>query len=258
MLGLGTSVTNIDSGQIYKELSELSNYADLDIHFDFSTLTGDHGDAVTDVVNTGATSISNRINSSEGTPALDKKTLSRTCVDFPNTSDSDNILDMAASYTTTAKAMTFFIVFQWDVAGTQILVANADDGDDDYIKLLGGGRMGVKMSGGDAVAVQTSNTDGGTVNYTPALNKPIVYLIKRDENGACLFFADNNIHIATVNLEEPENFTLGAIGGTTSGSLADFNGKICEVGIYDADIGATNVAILLESLCTKWGIDRRE
>ena len=55
MLGLGTSVTNIDSGQVYKELSELSNYSNLDIHFDFSTLTGGHGDAVIAVHNMGNT-----------------------------------------------------------------------------------------------------------------------------------------------------------------------------------------------------------
>ena len=34
MLGLGTAVTSIDSGQIYKELSELDQYASLDIWFD--------------------------------------------------------------------------------------------------------------------------------------------------------------------------------------------------------------------------------
>ena len=32
MLGLGTTTTSIDSGQVYKELYELDNYADLDIN----------------------------------------------------------------------------------------------------------------------------------------------------------------------------------------------------------------------------------
>ena len=49
MLGLGTAVTNIDSANIYKELSELDNYADLDIHFDFSTIEGTNGIDVTAV-----------------------------------------------------------------------------------------------------------------------------------------------------------------------------------------------------------------
>ena len=60
MLGLGTAVTNIDSANIYKELSELNNYADLDIHFDFSILEGAHGDEVTEIKNLGQSGATNR------------------------------------------------------------------------------------------------------------------------------------------------------------------------------------------------------
>ena len=257
MLGLGTSVTSIDSGQIYKELSELSNYADLDIHFDFSTLSGDHGDAVTAVNNLGVTGVTNRINSAEGAPTLDRTSLSRACVDFPNSGDNDNILDMAASYATTGKPMTFFIVFQWDAAATNTIVANTDDGDDDYLLLTTGGRAKFRMAGGTAANIITSNTNGDTVDYTPAIGTPTVYLIQRAGDGDCLFYADNNILIAALGDTGDANFTLGAIGGTTSGSIVDFNGKVCEVGLYDEDISVDNVAILLESLCTKWGINRR-
>jgi len=258
MLGLGTSVTSIDSGQVYKELSELSNYSDLNIHFDFSTLTGDHGDAVVEALNLGVTSVTNRINSAEGAPTLDRTSLSRACVDFPNSGDNDNILDMAASYTTSAKAMTFFIVFQWDAAATNTLVAGADDSSDDYILLTTGGRMKFRLAGGTAANAITSNTNDGTVDYTPAINTPTVMLIQRDENGISYFFHDNHIFTAQVADTGDANWTLGAIGGTTSGSIVDFNGKVCEVGLYDTDIGDVNVPILLESLCTKWGINRRE
>ena len=84
------------------------------------------------------------------------------------------------------------------------------------------------------------------------------------EDGSFNVYADNNLLIASVNdpggTNDDANFTLGAIGGTTSGSIVDFNGKVCEVGLYDADIdeSGANIAILLESLCTKWGINRRE
>ena len=262
MLGLGTSVTSIDSGQIYKELSELSNYLDLDIHFDLSTLSGDHGDSVVDVVNVGAKGATCSIDSAEGAPTLDRTSLSRACVDFPNSGDNDNILDMAASYTTTGKAMTFFIVFQWDAAATNTLVATADDSDDDYFLLTTGGRGKFRLAGGTAVNVTTSNTSSSTINYTPAINTPIVYLIQRVVDGGFNIYADNNLLIASVDdpggFNDLANFTLGAIGGTTSGSIVDFNGKVCEVGLYDVDILEGNIAILLESLCTKWGINRRE
>ena len=258
MLGLGTSVTSTDSGQVYKELSELSNYADLDIHFDFSTLTGDHGDAVTDVVNIGQAGTPKSINSAEGAPTLDRTSLSRACVDFPNSGDNDHILDMAASYTTTGKAMTFFMVMQLDADVTQMLVANARDGDSNYIQFFANGRMKIRLAGGTAQSVTTSNTADSTVSYAPQTDTPMVMLIRRHADGVSHFYADNNIYTALLADAGAANFTLGAIGGTTSGSLVDFNGKICEVGLYDTDIGDDNIPILLESLCTKWGINRRE
>ena len=153
--------------------------------------------------------------------------------------------------------MTFFIVFQWDAAATNTIVANTDDGDDDYLLLTTGGRAKFRMAGGTAANIITSNTNGDTVDYTPEIDTPTVYLIQRDSDGNCLFYADNNILIATLSDTGDANFTLGAIGGTTSGSIVDFNGKVCEVGLYDEDISVDNVAILLESLWTKWGINRR-
>jgi len=257
MLGLGTSVTSIDSGQVYKELSELSNYGDLDIHFDFSTLTGDHGDAVTSVANLGDTGLTNRINSAEGAPTLDRTSLSRACVDFPNSGDNDNILDMTASYTTSGKAMTFFIVFQWDATGNQVLVADADNSYADYITL---GPVGVRiaLAGGSASAVAFNNTNNSTVSYTPEVNTLTVYLIQRLSGGDLNFYADNGIFVAALADTGDATFKLGAIGGTTSSTLTDFNGKVCEVGLYDTDISDAGIANLLESLCTKWGINRRE
>jgi len=260
MLGLGTSVTSIDSGQVYKELSELSNHADLDIHFDFSTLTRDHGLAVIDVVNLGQasnTDIQGVL--AVGTPTIDRTSLSRACVDFPNLpGNPDHILTMANSYTTTGKAMTFFMVMQLDADVTQMLVANARDGDSDYIQFFANGRMKIRLAGGTAQSVTTSNTANSTVSYAPQTDTPMVMLIRRHADGVSHFYADNNIHTALLAGAGAANFTLRAIGGTTSGSFADFNGKVCEVGLYDTDIGDANIPILLESLCTKWGINRRE
>ena len=258
MLGLGTSVTNIDSANIYKELSELSNYSDLDIHFDFSTLTGTHGDEVEDVANLGQTGSTNAIDSNEGAPQLDRTSLSRACVDFQNSGNNDNILDMATDYTTTGKAMTFFIVFQWDVAGVEVLVADSDDSSEDYIQLATGGRMKIAFAGGTATLVVTSTTNNSTIDYTPAVNTPVVMVIRRESGGDSYFYHDNNIYTSFLADTGDATFKLGAIGGTTDGTLSDFNGRIGEIGLYDADIGATNVPILLESLCTKWGINRRE
>ena len=118
--------------------------------------------------------------------------------------------------------------------------------------------MKFRLAGGTAANAITSNTNNSTVDYTPAINTPTVMLIQRDASGISYFFHDNNIFTAQLADTGDANWTLGAIGGTTSGSIVDFNGKVCEVGLYNADIGDENIPILLESLCTKWGINRRE
>ncbi len=258
MLGLETAVTSIDSGQIYKELSELDNYADLDIHFDFSTLTGAHGDEVTAVTNLGAAGSGKNINSNEGTPLLDRTTLSRSCVVFDG---SDEVLDMAASYTTTGKACTFFIVFQRNDVSNDYVVANADDGATDFIRFTAsGGTVQTSMASEDAVSTNTNNTNSSTIDYTQVINTPTILAFRRIANGSMYFYADNGLYIAAkanAAIKAAANFTLGAIGGTTSGSLADLTGFICEVGLYDADIGEAATITLTKELSTKWGISRR-
>ena len=260
MLGLGTVVTSIDSGQIYKELSELSNYADLDIHFDFSTLTGAHGDEVTAVTNLGKTGANNDIDSNEGTPLLDRTTLSRSCVVFDG---SNEVLDLANSYTTTGKPCTFFIVFQRDDVSNDYVVANADDGATDFVRFTAsGGTDQTTMAGEDAVSTNTNNTNptGTSINYTQVINVPTVIAFRRDTAGSIALYADNGLFIAqktNAAIKAAANFTLGAIGGTTSGSLADLTGYIGEVGLYDADISEEEIITLTKELSTKWGISRR-
>ena len=86
-------------------------------------------------------------------------------------------------------------------------------------------------------------------------------VVSRNTAGEVVIYADNNLKIAekaNTTSKAGATFTLGAIGGTTSGSLADWIGNVCEVGIYDVELSVANITILLESLCTKWGIDRRE
>ena len=110
MLGLGTSVTSIDSGQIYKELSELSNYDDLDIHFDFSTLTGVHGSEVTAATNLGESGAGNNISTNSGTPVLDRENFGgRSSVAFTSGGD---YLNMNRTIESAGTSFTLFVVLQ--------------------------------------------------------------------------------------------------------------------------------------------------
>ena len=262
MLGLGSGFYKLaggdNSANIYKELKELSNYTDLDVHFDFSTLVGVHGSEVLNSVNLGAGGAALNITSNSGVPLLDKVSLSRPCVDFPNTGDDDITLNMANPFQTTGKAMTFFIVMVLDVDTTQMLVSGAPDGDQDFIQLFSAGRMRVRLNNGDATSVITSNTNDSTISYAPTVNTPMVMVWKKDSSGESEFFNDNGLFTAALTDTGDANWTIQVFGGTTAGSNVDFNGKICEVGLYDADIGRNNSQILAKELSTKWGINRRE
>ena len=114
MLGLGSGfyklAGNDNSGLIYKELRELDNYSDLDVHFDWSNETTNmgyaHGAAIEEADNLGAGGSTNRINTVTGNPTMDRTTMTRGSVSFDGTGD---ILNMAAAFTSTAKAFTLCI-----------------------------------------------------------------------------------------------------------------------------------------------------
>jgi len=262
MLGLGTGFYKLagedNSAMVYKRKSELSNYGDLDVYFDFSTITGEQGVEVTGVANLG-TKDGHSIDSNEGTPTLDYTKFSRASVAFDG---SDTILDMEANYTTTNKAFTIFMVFNKADLTNDYILASSDDSNTDSIKTAGGGATLLLKFGNEShFTVNCNNTNDSSINYSFVANTPTALVVSRNTAGEVVLYADNNLKIAekaNSAATAGATFTLGAIGGTTSGSLADWIGNVCEVGIYDVELSVANITILLESLCTKWGVDRRE
>jgi hypothetical protein len=258
MLGLGTSATSIDSGQVYKELSELENYADLDVHFDFSTLVGDQGDAVAAADNFGAAGSGRNITSKGGTPTLDVGVMGRHSVSFDGGNDA---LVMASSLATSGKPMTMFIVAQGtniSGGGNDYILANAgDDEDISHLRIKSGTAIQTLWAAShSSVSTALNSTANSTNDYTIPDAKNFALVVRRDSSGILYVYADRQYYVgkkSNTDCNTPANFTLGAIGGTSETS-ADFDGYIGEVGLYDVDIGITNIEILLDELCTKWRI----
>ena len=254
MLGLGASATSIASANIYKELSELANYADLDIHFDFSLLSGANASEVTAATNLGAGGADFNINSNTTDPVLDTVTLSRNSVLF-NT--ADDILNMANDYTTSGKAMTFFAVFQKADTSNDLAFSGASNANS--IKLEQDVAT-MQLGSSSGFTVDHGTTGGSTVDYEITANTPTLFVFLRNAGGTVSILADHNITIAVKGsgaARAGANFNLQHIGGTDAGSISDFLGNICEVGLYDTNISTANIEILMEELCTKWGINRR-
>ena len=253
MLGLGTSATSIDSGTIYKELSELANSADLDVHFDFSKLTGTHGDAVAAAANLGQADVT--IDAKNGTPTLDTTTMSRNSVSFDGT---DDILKMSGAYTTTNKAFTFFIVFNKLDDTNDVAVAAAYNSEEDYFIIKDSGNdIATRFNNETGVTIGMDSTANSTINYSYTSTYNGVLVIQRVGSGAVEIYADNGLYVAKKSNEATKagaTFTLGAIGGTTAGSLADMGGTIGEVGIYDTALSDADAIILAQELSRKWGV----
>ena len=255
MLGLGTTLASIDSGQIYKELSELDNYADLDIHFDFSTLTGAHGATVTAATNLGAGGATNNINANDGTPLVDTTTLNKKSVAFDGTND---ILSLASAYTTTSKACTFFMVFYKTDTTNDIFVQKANNNSDDMFKISGASNktLIVAYAGDDTVSIVMNATDS-TTSWVMPVNVPVVLVIARNPSGNVYVYAmrDGDLVASktTATMQEGASFTLGAIGGSTA-TTQDWTGNIAEFGMYDAMLDSPKIKTLCRELSTKWGI----
>ena len=253
MLGLGASATSIASANIYKELSELANYADLDIHFDFSLLTGANASEVTAVTNLGQGS-SLDITSNTGAPTLDASTaFSRKSVKFDA---SDEILNMEAEYTTTNEAFTFFIVFNKADVTNDLTVSSASNANS--IKLEQD-VITMQLGSDNTFTVNHGTTSAGTVDYEIQASTPTLFLIRRDAGGTVFIYADNFIFIAqkgNAAAKAGDNFSIQHIGGTEEGTISDFTGNIGELGLYDLDIESAPAEILMKELCEKWGITR--
>ena len=253
MLGLGISSTSIDSANIYKELSELANYADLDLHYDFYISPEADGAEVTSASNLGQGS-SLDITSNTGAPTLDASTaFSRRSVKFDA---ADEILNMEAEYTTTGKAFTFFIVFNKADVSNDLTVSSASNAnsiklEEDVITM--------QLGSSSAFTVDHGSTAGSTVDYEIQASTPTLFLVRRNGSGHVSVYADNFIKIGSktnVAARAGATFAIQHVGGTEEGTIADFTGNIGELGVYDLDIGETNIEVLMKEICKKWGITR--
>tara|TARA_R110002020_G_scaffold13584_7_gene48803 strand:- start:8703 stop:9527 length:825 start_codon:yes stop_codon:yes gene_type:complete len=272
MLGIGSALhVQTSTGLIYRELSELANYADLDVHFDFSRLpetvpVNTHGEpldpSTTVITNlaTGGTPANHNITSVTNEPSIDHTSMIRASVTFDS---ADEILHMANDYETSGKAFTFFIVIQRTSVDNDYAITSqeaASNAPHDFIRLTNsGGAIQLGLNDETSVTCTTSSTAGSTTSYTVVANVPTVYVIRRQASGNVFIYADKGIHIATKSnaaIQAGANFRFGNLGGTAEGSIADFEGTIGEVGIYDTTLTADNCIELGTQLSRKWGVDK--
>ena len=261
MLGLGITAASIDSARIYREADEFDNAADLDVWFDFGTTTAAQDAEISSYTNLGAGGATYNITSNVSAPTYDYINMNRGSIKFDGSGNEALVLDSA--YSSTGKAYSWFMVLYRPDDSNDVALSDAADGDE-YFQLRGGGAS-VKIAMADMSSDKTvswGSTGGGTVAYTyqdasdAGSNGIQVIVFTRDSNGDVDVYNHFGQHIATSNnavIQSAANITIGALGGTSSGSLGDLIGNIGEFGIYDAWIGVTDAQQLALNLATKWG-----
>ena len=263
MLGLGNSITG---GAALSEFAP-ANFGNLDLHYDFSLLSGSDGDAIASFANGGAAgSDYNLAQSTSGArPTIDTSAMAANSVAFDNSNDK---LDSANAYVTTDQTFTFFCVFETGQAGEDMFFAG-DVGDNlNFIKLIGSNGVAINTkfvgntagSNNSATQIKIDGSEGtgtnGDINYTFRVSTPEILILTRDASENIRLFNHTGGLMATGTSDTTDsdtNFRFQRLGAAGTGG-APMDGNIGETGLYNIKLSDSEVATLASYLATKWSV----
>lgn len=267
-MGINARAENLETMGGF-EPSDISN---LDIHYDFSKLSGSNGDAVAAATNLGGGG--SNYNLAQGTganqPTLNTSELSLNSVDFT----SNDFLELASDYTTTGETFSIFVVYEVDATGdSDTFIAGSSSAINQFgvfnnknvTTKFNGNEGAATINGAEFIRTDQTTQDAGytgdatsTTAYTLTAD-PEILVLTRDassdkeiriynKNGALVGLSSSPSGAAS-----DTNFHIGQIGLLpTGGTPAD--GVIGEMGIYNKTLSASEVSSLVTYLADKWSI----
>ena len=265
MLGLGNTLMG---GAPTSEFTAAS-ISSLDLWYDFSTLTGSDGDAVSSFANGG--DAGSDYNLSQGTagrrPLLETGDMALNSVKFDN---NDDRLSLDNVYVTTDQTFTFFVVFETGQAGTDIFMGGDNTvNNENFISLAGANGVAIQtrfkgVTGGSNNNTVTTKTDGtesggtnGDGNHTFRENTPEIMLMTRAADEEMRFYNFEGTLICTedsaTNNNANTNFRVQTIGADGGGSGAH-QGTIGELGLYNKVLSSGEISSLITHLASKWSV----
>ena len=266
MLGLGNTLLG---GTALSTAFTAASISSLDLWYDFSTLTGSDGDAVSSFANGGdAGSDYNLGQSTAGRrPTLETGDMSLNSVKFDN---SDDRLDLDNVYVTTDQTFTVFIVFETGQTGSDVFFGGtASDNDQNIISLAGANGVAIQTrftgtASGSANNLVTTKTNGtesagtnGDGNHTFRENTPEILLMTRDASEANKFYNFEGTLICTstsaTNNNSNTNFRVATVGADGDGG-GSHEGTIGEIGLYNKVLSADEISNLITHLASKWSV----
>jgi len=265
-LGLGLSLTR---QRILGSAFSPSDISNLDLWYDFSTLTGSDGDAITSFANGGNAGSDYNLGQSDAgkKPLLETGDMALNSVKFDN---SDDRLNLDNVYVTTGQTFTFFVVFETGQSGSDVFFGGTStDNDQNMISLAGANGVAIQTrftgtSGGSANNLITTKTDGtesggtnGDANYTFRENTPEIMVMTRADDEEMRFYNHNGDLICTedsaTNNNSDTNFRVATVGADGDGGGAH-EGTIGEIGLYNKVLTSTEISDLITHLKDKWSV----
>ena len=265
MLGLGTTLSG---GAALSTAFTAASISDLDLWYDFSTLTGSNGDAVSSFANAGAGG--SNYDLSQGTggvqPNLDTSELALNSLDFDN-----DKFQLANAYLTTDQTFSIFIVYEVDATGdVDTFIAGSTTGANQFgvynhKNVTTRFNAGVTGSLNNVEYIRTDQTtqDAGyggsattTTSYTLTANPEILILTRAADEEIRIYNKAGaliGLSTSTTNNHANTNFQIEYIGAQ-SNTASPNNGVIGELGVYNKTLSADEVSTLAAHLAAKWSI----
>jgi hypothetical protein len=275
VMGLGIGVIRTTFADTAFTAASIS---DLDLWYDFSTLSGSDGDDVTGFANAGGAGSNYDLVDDEGTtanrPQINDTELSLRSLHFGSGGDRMNLDN---TYITTDKTFSFFVVYHGDSTDADTFFAGESAGantigftNQKNVKTrFNGSASGTlnpaqncrpdntEVSGGSAI-------DGGDgdVSYTFTTDPEILILTRAADGGTTgdggliRYFNKNGALICTSTnpvAQADTNFQVKELGALSTGG-SDYEGVVGEMGIYNKTLTDAEVIQLASHLKSKWSI----
>ena len=265
MLGLGTTLSG---GAALPAAFTAASISGLDLWYDFSTLTGSNGDAVSSFANAGDGGSNYDLSQGTGSvqPNLDTSELALNSLDFDN-----DKFQLANAYLTTDQTFSIFIVYEVDATGdVDTFIAGSTTGANQFgvynhknvTTRFNAGVTG-SLNNVEYIRTDQATQDAGytgdattTTEYTLTANPEILVLTRAADEEIKIFNKAGDLiglSTSTTNNHANTNFQIEYIG-SQSNTGSPNNGVIGEIGVYNKTLSANEVSSLITHLAAKWSI----
>ena len=270
--GFGTLSTASSSAVILNSGFALADIGNLDLHYDFSLLSGSNGDNVTSFANSGGGGSDYDLSQSNAAfyPTLDTSELSLNSVDF----GTGDFLELGSNYTTTGEAFTIFVVYEVDSTSDVDTFIAGDSGAINQFGVYNHKNVSTRFNGNEAAAttnaveyirVDIDTQDAGysgsatsTTAYTLTADPEILVLARDDSSDKEIRIYNKNKDLIGLSSSpsgavSDTNFVIGQLGRQAGGG-GTTAGVIGEIGVYDKKLTVSQVNQVVDFLKDKWSI----